>query len=1539
MTTSPTTAPRDTDIAVVGIGARFPDADDLAAFRANLAAGRDSVGAMPAARAAATGLDPDAHRLPMGHLADVHTFDHAFFGLSRREAALMDPQHRIALVLAHRAVEDAGYPVDALRGHPVAVVLSAAASGYRAAAAEPGPLGALGNVPFALPARIAHVLGFTGPCYAVDTGCNGSLVAVHQACRELRDGEAAYALAGGFSLRPEGLPAPQTEGMTELVSPGGRCRAFDADADGTVSGEGGAVLLLTTLGRARADGAPVHAVIRGSAVRHNGRAAATISTPSAPAHAAVIGAAWRAAGLDPALAGYLETHGSGTRLGDAVELEGLGQVFGTRGFGGRGRRLPIGSVKTNIGHLDHAAGIAGLVKAVLAVGHGELYPSLHFRRPVDAAALDPVEVVTELRPWEGAERIAGVSSYSLAGINAHCVVQRPPAPAPAAPRRAEGPRPARLVAVSARSRPALAALCADLGAALAGPAAGADLDDVAHTLNSGRAHHRYRIAVAARDTAGLARALADRAPGPGEPVADAAPGGRGGPPAVCLLLSPDAAPVAPGPAPLPVDLPATGRLEADLLAGQLALHRALLAAGVPVETVLSSGVSRYAARHLLGTLTAADTRELAAGVEAPPPDRDRLVAAAERLTAAGPVVFVDPGPGGVLGRLLAERFGPHGQDGARLVTVPAEAAGAGTAADGFEALLGRLYEAGVELDWAALGPAPGTARRLRLPGHPLAATPCWLRPPAAPAALVPSAAAAAPATAVAPAPVERPEDPQPWLAGVLAELLHSEQPLGPADHYFELGGNSIIALQLADRVEARFGFRPKLLDVYEHPEVGALAALIRARAGRPSAPALPPVVPRGAAVTSFGQDRIWFHHQLDPDTTLYNLPMVSRISGPLDVDAVRGMWHDLMLRHEVLRSNFVEEDDQPVLRLRPEPGDFFAFRDVSGEPDPQAAARELVRRAAGHRFDLAHDPLVRVLVIRTAPEEHVLQVTMHHAVNDGASPRIFARELPELHAARREGRPHRLAPLPVQFADYAAWQRDLVAGPALDGELAYWREKLRDAPVLRLPTDHPRPARKDYAGELAVFTLDAELMRELRRLAAEHSATLFVVLLAGLYLLLARHSEQDDLVVGTPTTGRNRPELEGLIGFFNSTVALRADLSGDPSVAGFLRRVRTVVLEALEHQEIPFDKVVQALTAERDPGRSPLFDVFFVHQELPPIQRIEGTSTGYFDTGHTRANLFGGLPGGTAKFDLTLITSDRAGDDAMTACLEFSTQLFTPATAAAFAAEYTALLGELVAADGTAPLAGLWAPAPGAAQAPGEPAPRGPVPSGPVRLDVPTDRPRPGSPVAAARAATTPVDQPLREAVEAFGTDPERVLRAGWLVLLSWISGEDEVAVGLPGGTLLRADLSDEPGFAALVERTATAAVAAPGAEPTVRSRGDGRDSGEFGGSDQDGPDQDGPATQGPGPAELDLAWRPGPGGGPTALTVHYAPELFDPSTAAGFATALRELLRGLLAEPDRPVHDVAAEHADPEPGPDPAGTRPTAAAPPQTDAARRDAR
>ncbi|SCK46269.1 condensation domain-containing protein [Streptomyces sp. WMMB 322] len=1410
-------------IAVIGMSARFPQADTLTEFRANLRAGRDSVRAMPPGRVEACCQDPSADYPQQGYLDRIDLFDHEFFGLSRREAEVTDPQHRLALQLTREALENAGYAASRMRDSRTAVIFSSPTNGYAPLVREVGTLSMIGNIPCGLPARVSHLFGFTGPCYGVDTGCNGSLVAVHQASRELRDGDADFAVVGGASVRHVVPPAATVGAFPGIASPTAKCRAFDEDADGAAAGEGGAVLLLTTLERALEEGSFIHAVIRGSAVVHNGRHSATIATPSAKSQAEVIRKAWRSAGLDIATAGYVEAHGSGTRLGDAVEVEGL--ALARSGAAGAAGDLPIGSVKTNLGHLDHAAGIAGLVKTVLSVRHAELYPTLHFTRPAEDVDLKAarLDVVTSGRSWKGDVRRAGVSSFSLGGINAHCVVEQPPAPDGREPARGEAPP--QLIGVSARSAEDLVTLCERLSLELRDHSW--PLADVARTLNEGRDHHGHRMSVVARTVPDLALKLAaqvtwrrlEASPAPdGEAPASASgletPGRAGAgslAPRVVLLLSGDATgtPAGEG-APLPEQLPLPSG-PASRVRGQLAAHARLKDAGVRVEGLISSGVSRYAVRHLQGRLTAADTQELQGvrngwtgdgdahgngtgngtgngagdGVFGGPLRSDRLHAAVEEQLAAGPVVFVELATRGEISDRLAEHL--DGRTDARVITL-------GEGPEGVLEALGALYEARLDLDWTALrptAPEPGP-RRVPLPGHPFRGVRCWARPlgdiirfdapgtapqqsgsaaeqppsatapgpatpgrdadpapeppaasstPAAPRAsapaplpapgtepadsapTVPGAAQGEPAAAaVTPdgpghpagtraarhAPSQAPAAPAapgpatggaaegspppvgadvlPWLRRTLAELLYADEVAPDAD-YFSIGGNSVIALQLIERVISRYGAPLKLVDIYAHPLVSDLAAAVADRMPQPAGdpeerPAadgsvaaasaadvhrLPPIRPGQEPTLSYGQERMWFHHQLDPDTTLYNLPGASRLRGEPDLEALRLAWEDLAQRHEALRSNFAEVDGRPQLVVRPELGDFFRVLDVSGEEDPEAAARAAVQKETHWVFDVAHDPLVRVTVVRIAPGDHLFCWTMHHGVNDGWAPQILMGELLQFYEARCEGRVHRPEPLPVQYSDYARWQRDLLEGSLLDGELDYWREQLREPPALELPTDRPRAARMDFAGATHGFTVPAELVGKLRAMGSSETATLFMVILTGLNVLLSRWSGQRDIVIGTPTIGRSRPELWGLLGFFNNTIALRSDLSGDATFRELLRRVRAVVLGAMEHQEIPFDRVVREVAPDRDPSRNPIFDVMYVHQTLPPDFSF-GEST--FNPGRPGGEedetpLFPGLPPGTAKFDLTVVVAERPDVEELEVAVEYSTQLFDAGTVTA----------------------------------------------------------------------------------------------------------------------------------------------------------------------------------------------------------------------------------------------------------------------------------
>ncbi|MEU4570431.1 amino acid adenylation domain-containing protein [Micromonospora sp. NPDC023956] len=1190
------------DIAIIGAAVRFPDASDLAGFRSVLAKGRDCVRPLPGPRITACGLDPAAGYPQAAYLDRIDLFDHRFFGLSRREAEAMDPHHRLTLQLAWHAVEDAGYRPDPLREAPTAVFLSAPSTDWAHLVAEPDTLDLLGGNPAAVAGRISYLLGLTGTSVTVHTGCNGSLVAVHQACQELRTGAARYALAGGLAVKTAHPTDGFLERYPEIMSPGARSRAFDRDADGTGDGEGGAVLLLTTLSRARAAGDHVYAVIRGSAVRHNGTRSATLTAPSAQAQAETIRAAWQEAGLDPADAGYLEAHGSGTRLGDAVEIEGIALARPDATT-----PVPIGSVKTNIGHVDHAAGIAGLVKVLLGLHHRELYPSLHFTAPppgVDHTAAR-VAVVTTARPWPApahGPRAGGVSSVSLVGVNAHCVLAEAPQPDRSPPGRDDDAP--RLVTVSAASPAALAAYCHRLGAAVA--ELDAPLPDVARVLNEGRVDLAYRTAFLATDRAGLAAQLTERA-------------------SVLRTLPPAPALAAPTVVGLH-DGPADGTLAA---------------LGVrPDRTVDAAG-------------DGAGAVELA-----------RLV---EELTVDGPVVFVDVGSGErVLGTVRALT---RGRDDVVTVSVP-------PGPDGALRAVADLYQHGVAVDWTThhrtCGP-DASFRRLSLPGYPFDEEPCWL-PAARLRRTDPGPGTAASGDSAEEPAATGPDDVATVVREVWGQVLRTDV---PADaNYFGLGGNSITALEIIDGIDRRTGVRLKLLDLYECPRPEDLAALIRRRS-RPAVETGDVITPSGEPVLSYGQERLWFHHQLAPDSPLYNIPTTFQLLGPLDVPALRAALDDFAERHETLRSRMPTRDGRPYLVVDERIPDLLRQVDLTGRPDPHAAAAALVADEALVPFDLAAGPLFRALLVRVAPEEHLLFMNVHHAVDDGWSPAILDTELSAMYTARRQGRAARLEPVPIRYRDYAAWQRRRMTGAVLTAELDYWRRRLADPPVLDLPTDRPRPATRSYTGDLIRFTIPAELAARLRAVGQRTSTTTFTVVLSAIQTLLARYSGQRDVVVGTPTAGRSRPETRGVVGFFNNSVALRGDLSGDPTFVELLHRNRQVVVEALEHDDVPFEKVVEALAPVRDGGRNPLFDVMYVHQTLPTLgTRLPDLRMRMYDDvpGTTATN---GLAPGMAKFDLTFFVWDREGFTDLPAGIEYSAELFDRGTVEQLARHLLRVLDEL----------------------------------------------------------------------------------------------------------------------------------------------------------------------------------------------------------------------------------------------------------------------
>src|SRR5579885_234450 len=434
-----------------------------------------------------------------------------------------------------------------------------------------------------------------------------------------------------------------------------------------------------------------------------------------------------------------------------------------------------------------------------------------------------------------------------------------------------------------------------------------------------------------------------------------------------------------------------------------------------------------------------------------------------------------------------------------------------------------------------------------------------------------------------------------------------------------------------------------------------------------------PKMPRQGGVTefplSFAQQRLWFLDHMDPGNITYTMPGAARLLGPLDLEALERSVNEIVSRHEVLRTRFVLVEGEPAQQVLPACYFPLPVYDLSQSENQQQEIQRLMAEEVEQPFDLSRGPLLRVKVLRLSPEEHIVLTNQHHSISDGWSADLFNRELSVLYRAYHAGEDSPLPPLPIQYADYAYWQRQWLQGAVLEQQLSYWKDHLRGVPAaMDLPTDRPRPPVQSFRGADYGVEFSRELLEGLKQLSREQGVTLFMTLFASFTALLALLSRQEDIVVGTPIANRGRAELEALIGLFVNTLALRCNLQGNPTFQELLQRVKGVALEAYSHQDVPFEQVVEALQLPRDLSRSPLFQVMFslqIHNGISTTAEFPGLDIEPMQIGNQ-----------TTKFDLSLHL--EVSPTGITGAFEYNTDLFDESTIARMKEQYEVLLADIV---------------------------------------------------------------------------------------------------------------------------------------------------------------------------------------------------------------------------------------------------------------------
>ncbi|MEO7585213.1 MAG: amino acid adenylation domain-containing protein, partial [Ferruginibacter sp.] len=504
------------------------------------------------------------------------------------------------------------------------------------------------------------------------------------------------------------------------------------------------------------------------------------------------------------------------------------------------------------------------------------------------------------------------------------------------------------------------------------------------------------------------------------------------------------------------------------------------------------------------------------------------------------------------------------------------------------------------------------------------------------------------------------------LAAIWQDVLEVEQ-VGMHDDFFELGGHSLLAVRLVSAIRKAFTVEMPIGDIFDYPTVALLAAQLPNQSGAAVLPPIEKVAPRPELIPlSFSQERLWFIDQL-AGSVQYHVPAVLRLQGKLDTEAFAAALKSTVNRHEVLRTVYYQQDGHPYQTIKHSDNWQLTFVDRQSFINNEEGLKEYTQQLINAPYNLSTDFMLRATLIRLAEDDHVLAITLHHIASDGWSRSILVNDFAAFYHAYEKGHPAKLPVLPVQYADYTLWQRNNLQGELLETKIDYWKQHLSGVSPLQLPTDFQRPAIQSTRGAITTFNIDKALAEELQTLSRQQGTTLFMTLLAAFKILLYRYSGQQDICVGTPIAGRQQQELEGLIGFFVNTLALRTALNGDDSFVELLQQVRTNTLAAYGHQEAPFEKVVEAVVKERDMSRSPIFQVMFVLRNTPEVPELvlEGINLRGALYEHT-----------TALFDMTFFITETA--EGFNCAIEYSTDLFSKATVNRMSAHFEQLLHSVV---------------------------------------------------------------------------------------------------------------------------------------------------------------------------------------------------------------------------------------------------------------------
>lgn len=1212
-------------IAIIGMAGYFPEATDIDEFYLNLKKGRDSVRPWSKSRLQNTSIPINEDYVISGFLEDIDKFDHSFFNISLGEAQHMDPRQRLLLEVVYKAFENSGYNPDFFDDSNTSVFVGDTKMDYYYHAENFDPTLLTGNINSVVAGRIARFFNLRGVASMIDTACSSSLVAVHFAYNELMSGLSDYALVCGVNLNLFPLVDDPSYNVG-ISSPDGKAKAFSADAEGTGRGELVACILLKPYDKAKADHDNILAVIKGTAVNQDANHSASFTAPSSKAQAEVISKAWKRAGIDPTTISFIEAHGTGTKLGDPIEVQGIDLAF--KGHTNEKGFCALSSIKTNIGHADSAAGLAGLIKAVLSIQHKQLFPSLHFHQPNPFIDFEnsATYVNSSLKHWDCDEmgiRRAGISSFSLIGTNCHVVIEEDKTEKLQAPSDQKNIN-SFLITISGKTPYSIGENLKKLNSyMLANP--NLDLKDISYTLTNGRKHFNYRYA-AVVDTLDTLTSLLAVNHERWRIVGNAT--------AKMVFIFSDTIPHA-------IDLidaycgqyPLFNSYynecqnavenktdEFYSIAFQYSFYRLLEAIGVESKYLAGIGKGKIATSAITGQTS------LKEGLKKFLQDPASLSASqiSEKVNALlenfkdEKVVYVEIGTQTLVTEVLSSHPIQSGFDVVYLKNQE----------DQLLHYVKDLYLLNCKINWSKFNTL-AEGKKIELPGYEFEKRRCWIREidnmnshyesgdKNVPYESVENShQEALPESNEADQRINFDIDNSKWsltesrILQIWLEVLKSER-IEPDDDFFELGGHSLNGMQIINRIEKDLEVEIEFEELYDYPTIRTLATYIDKILSKNLKKQIQEILPVDELeyyAVSHAQKRLWILNQYETNSSAYNISAAYIFEGALNIDAFRKSFEALIERHESLRTVFLLVNGELKQKVYTSEDSRFKLDiiDFKEQGLSDEKVNELIYETANRKFELSTGPLVAAQLLLLEEDKDVFCFSLHHIIADGWSVEIFIKEVLILYNSYCLGLPHPLPKLNIQYKDFVSWQLDKLQGDSLLKLQTFWTNKLASkTPVLLLPTDFPRPQTKSFNGGRVDFFLSREMSFSLRKLSSDNDCTLFVTLLAVYKAWLFIYSGQTDLIVGVPVTGRNHPDLEHQIGLYLNTLAIRTEFEESDTFLSLLAKVKLNVVKSLDHQHYPFDYLIEELNIQYDKSRNPLFDVGFTFNTVSAVKTLE----------------------------------------------------------------------------------------------------------------------------------------------------------------------------------------------------------------------------------------------------------------------------------------------------------------------------------------------